>query len=158
MQVYISWVPTEVNPVDGPSRRYKFDSMLGFPGEGPRSFLFEAVHRPGTLERYRGAVGEFTSYLSALGLSADTPERLDEFFAEWCHELYAVHDGRDAAGRLPGRLPSALSRESTGSCPVSKALWSTLLSHYSSAVGSVLCLPSLPSGGNPLVAENTYEA
>ena len=94
MQVYISWVPTEVNPVDGPSRRYKFDSMLGFPGEGPRSFLFEAVHRPGTLERYRGAVGEFTSYLSALGLSADTPERLDEFFAEWCHELYAVHDGR----------------------------------------------------------------
>ena len=32
---YVNWIPTEVNPADDPSRRYEFDSTLGFPGEGP---------------------------------------------------------------------------------------------------------------------------
>jgi len=32
---YVNWIPTEVNPADEPSRRYEFDSTLGYPGEGP---------------------------------------------------------------------------------------------------------------------------
>jgi integrase len=91
--VYINWVPTEVNPADGPSRRYEFDSTLGFPGEGPPSFLFEAASTPATRARYAHAVSVFTAYLGHNGLVSDSPEDLDVAFADWCHALYAEHGG-----------------------------------------------------------------
>jgi len=47
VNLFCNWLASEVNPADAPSRcfhvcsrpRYKFDSTLGFPGEGPHGFL-----------------------------------------------------------------------------------------------------------------------
>jgi len=95
-QVHVNWVPTEVNPADGPSRRYAFDSTLGFPGEGPpRSFLYAFAHEPRTRVRYARAVLEFVQFLSVVGASSvQSVKQLDTLFSEWCHELFAQHGGK----------------------------------------------------------------
>ena len=35
IRLSVRWIPSKLNPADGPSRRYEFDSTLGYPGEGP---------------------------------------------------------------------------------------------------------------------------
>ena len=93
-QVFVNWVPTEVNPADGPSRKYAFDATLGFPGEGPPSFLFAWAHEPSTRARYAQSVLEFVRFLSLIDARVEDVELLDELFAEWCHELYVQHGGK----------------------------------------------------------------
>ena len=54
-----------MNPADGPSRRFEFDSTLGFPGEGPPGldFLRGAVHAESTKQKYDAAVYEFYDWM-----------------------------------------------------------------------------------------------
>jgi hypothetical protein len=91
---YCNWIPTEVNPADGPSRRYKFDSTLGFPGEGPRkTFLLRAATSVSTRRRYTEALILFLTWLEDAGEDPASPRELDECLAEWCHELYILKGG-----------------------------------------------------------------
>lgn len=85
----VNWIPTEVNPADGPSRRYEFDSTLGFPGEGPgRSFLQKAAHKPATRERYVNALRRFVSWGFDHGVVCVSVEDLDRALAEFFNDLY----------------------------------------------------------------------
>ena len=95
VSLYCNWIPTEVNPADAPSRRYKFDSTLGFPGEGPgRRFLQTASKKPATREKYKRAVQLFLDWLHASGESPETLPELDEVLSEYFHDVYYVNGGR----------------------------------------------------------------
>ena len=89
---YCNWIPTEVNPADGPSRRYKFDSTLGFPGEGPR-FLQLAALAPSTQNKYHDAVDKFLVWVDNNLFDADSAEQLDECLSEYFHFLYLSKAG-----------------------------------------------------------------
>ena len=94
VQVYCNWIPTEVNPADGPSRRYKFDSTLGFPGEGPRrDFLVKAAHSGATQKRYDDAVALFVEWMDSHGEDPGTVVEFDGVLAEFFHDLYITRGG-----------------------------------------------------------------
>jgi hypothetical protein len=94
MMLYCNWIPTEVNPADGPSRRYEFDSTLGFPGEGPRhNFLVRAAHLPKTRKDYEKALRRFLTWADSEGCGLDSVELLDEALAAFFHDLYLAMDG-----------------------------------------------------------------
>ena len=94
MMLYCNWIPTEVNPADRPSRRYEFDSTLGFPGEGPRhNFLVKAAHLPKTRRDYEKAVRRFLTWADREGCSLGTVELLDGALADFFHDLYLEMDG-----------------------------------------------------------------
>lgn len=100
MQLYCDWIPTEVNPADGPSRRYEFDSTLGYPGEGPgrtsrlrKDFLLRAAHADSTREKYEQAVAMFIDWLDRRAEQPDTVEELDELLCEFFHDLYVERAG-----------------------------------------------------------------
>lgn len=109
IQMYCNYIPTEINPADGPSRRYKFDSTLGFPGEGPprgrHDFLVEAAYAKATIKKYNNAVDEFVSWMDAQGEDPETTEDMDEVLTEYFHDLYIMRGGRcrsKAAATLAG--------------------------------------------------------
>jgi hypothetical protein len=104
IQLYCNWIPTEVNPADGPSRRYEFDSTLGFPGEGPRQhdihhkkdFLIRASVRPATQRKYDAAIEQFGEWVDREGVIFNSVRELDEAVSEFCHATYVTRSG---AGR-----------------------------------------------------------
>ena len=106
IQLYCNWIPTEVNPADGPSRRFEFDSTLGFPGEGPPGldFLRGAVHAESTKQKYDAAVYEFYDWMVDRDIDPDTVEELDEALCQFFHELYL-----DRGGACRGLAEAALS-------------------------------------------------
>ncbi len=99
VQLYCDWIPTEVNPADGPSRRYEFDSTLGYPGEGPGSrsrkdFLLKAAFADTTRAKYEHAVAMFVTWLDRHREHFHTIEELDELLVDFIHDLYVQHGGR----------------------------------------------------------------
>ena len=109
VQLYCNWIPTEVNPADGPSRRYKFDSTLGFPGEGPprgrHDFLVEAAYAKATIKKYNNAVDDFVTWMDLQGEDPETTEDMDEVLTEYFHDLYVLRGGKcrsKAAATLAG--------------------------------------------------------
>ena len=125
VQLYCNWIPTEVNPADGPSRRFKFDSTLGFPGEGPprgrHDFLVQAAYAKSTIKKYNDAVDAFVSWMDAQGEDPESTEEMDEVLAEYFHELYILRGGKcqsKAAATLAGvgmRCPHMKRRLTTAS-------------------------------------------
>jgi integrase len=95
--LYCNWIPTEVNPADGPSRWFKFDSRLGFPGEGPPrerdNFLTVNAHGPATGQKYVNAVLRFLEWADENGEEPETVAELDEALTQWFHEIYRSRDG-----------------------------------------------------------------
>ena len=95
--LYCNWIPTEVNPADGPSRWFKFDSRLGFPGEGPPrerdNFLTVSAHGPATGQKYVNAVLRFLEWADENGEEPETVAELDEALTRWFHEIYRSRDG-----------------------------------------------------------------
>jgi hypothetical protein len=90
----VNWIPTEVNPADGPSRRYAFDSTLGFPGEGQgKTFLRKAAHKPATRERYVSALRRFVSWGFDHGVVCVSIEDLGRALAEFFNDLYVDLEG-----------------------------------------------------------------
>lgn len=107
MTPHVAWIPTEVNPADEPSRRvdlaapdsarrprFKFDSTLGYPGEGPgrRRFLINAAYEQSTRKRYFEAVLEFVDWMDGSGEDPCTVADLDEVLSEWFHDLYVTRN------------------------------------------------------------------
>ena len=97
--LYCNWIPTEVNPADVPSRRYEFDSTLGFPGEGPTSFLTEAAHARSTTRKYQKAVWDFIAWASRQGEDPRSLEDFDRVVHDYLVDLYLEREG---AGRSYG--------------------------------------------------------
>lgn len=97
VHLYCNWIPTEVNPADVPSRRYEFDSTLGYPGEGPprnRSrHLVHAAFAPATLVKYDRALAMFLDWLGTEGEHPATIEDLDQVLCDWIHHLYLTKGG-----------------------------------------------------------------
>jgi hypothetical protein len=109
IQLYCNWIPTEVNPADGPSRRFKFDSTLGFPGEGPargrHDFLVQAAYAKATVKKYNKAVDDFVAWMDAQGEDPETTEDMDEVLTEYFHDLFVLRGGKcrsTAAATLAG--------------------------------------------------------
>ena len=100
IHVYCNWIPTEVNPADGPSRRYEFDSTLGFPGEGPgartrnQTFLFQAAFAPATRHKYRTAVVAFLDWVVDVGEEFTDFDELDQLMVDYMHDLYIEKGGK----------------------------------------------------------------
>ena len=96
IQVYCNWIPTEVNPADGPSRRYKFDSTLGFPGEGPgrADFLVRAAYSKQTIKRYDAAVHDFVAWMDKHGEDPESTEEMDEVLCDYFHDLFVMKGGK----------------------------------------------------------------
>jgi integrase len=118
-QVFVNWVPTEKNPADAPSRRFEFDSTLGFPGEGP-SFLMAHAMAPSTRVKYLRSVRRFLLFLGSVGWDPASPVELDEALVEFFHSLFVEMGGKcrsvaecALAGihmllpRLKGKMPTA---------------------------------------------------
>ena len=103
LALYCNYIPTEVNPADRPSRRYRFDSTPGFPGEGPRDFLHRAAHRPATRKKYDSAFAAFAAWVSDAGLDPRTPRDFDVALGEYFHDLY-----EEGAGRGRGKAEATL--------------------------------------------------
>ena len=97
VQLYANWIPTEVNPADAPSRRYEFDSTLGYPGEGPRSsrpgFLVRAAFAEATMVKYEKAVSMFLDWMCSEGEHPRTVQEFDEVLCDWVHYLYVTRGG-----------------------------------------------------------------
>ena len=94
MYVYVNWVPTEKNPADAPSRRFEFDSTLGFPGEGPPSFLASHAVAAVTRRKYVGSVRRLLAYLRGRGWDPRSAAELDEAMVEFFHFLYTDNAGK----------------------------------------------------------------
>jgi hypothetical protein len=96
LKLYCNWIPTEVNPADGPSRRYKFDSTLGFPGEGPtrRDFLIRKAHADATRKKYDDAFAKFTSWVIDNNEDASSVEDFDEILCEYFHDVFILGGGK----------------------------------------------------------------
>lgn len=112
IQLYVNYIPTEVNPADGPSRRHTrhhclpFDSTLGFPGEGPSRrghFLFSAAFAPATSLKYCKAVSEFVDYLDDCGLDPQSVNDLDHCLVDYFHDMY-VEKGGSCRGNADATL------------------------------------------------------
>ena len=93
MQLFVNWIPTEKNPADAPSRRFKFDSTLGFPGEGPSFFLYHEKVQPVTRGMYRKALDRFIVWARGEGESPQDWDDLDQLFVEYCEFVYLVKGG-----------------------------------------------------------------
>lgn len=100
VQLYINWIPTEVNPADRPSRRFEFDSTLGYPGEGPSrnskekgDFLTLAAFAPATSRRYRRAVSEFLDWLEEHHEDPRSAKELDDVLVIYFHDMYIAKGG-----------------------------------------------------------------
>ena len=95
IRLYCNWIPTEVNPADVPSRRFEFDSTLGFPGEGPAgpNFLAAAAHQPSTRAKYLAAVQKFVLWCLQHGEDAATVVDLDHLLSSWFCDVYLSSGG-----------------------------------------------------------------
>jgi integrase len=93
INAYFNWIPTEKNPADGPSRRFKFDSTLGFPGEGPARFLFPLAFSDNTRRKYTRCVRDFVAWLDRNRASPASVADLDENLCDYFHDLYLTGAG-----------------------------------------------------------------
>lgn len=123
IRLSMRWIPSALNPADGPSRRYQFDSTLGYPGEGPsrqtghtftarrkrrqlrprgdlRGFAVEA----GTRKTYQAATLRFlewaqeaTGYGEDESLMIQTEADLDGLLTEYIQFLYESGGSKAAA-------------------------------------------------------------
>ena len=97
IHLYVNWIPTEFNPADEPSRHFKFDSTLGFPGEGPGGtsvFLHEAAHTRGTVSRYRAQVRAFLEWMFRNREDPRSVSEMDAVLSEYVHHLYIERGGK----------------------------------------------------------------
>lgn len=96
MTLYTNWIATEVNPADRPSRKYEFDSTLGFPGEGPplEDFLGMAAYATSTSDKYRRAVARFLRWMHREGHAPLSARELDSALTAYLNDLYVSEGGR----------------------------------------------------------------
>ena len=100
MSLTCNWIPTDHNPADAPSRDplvcRKFDSTLGYPGEGPFNLLAHAIQPP-SKKKYKKALRRFLLWLQEQGMLTSafiSGESLDMALVEWFNETYVEFDGR----------------------------------------------------------------
>ena len=121
--LYCLWIPTEVNPADGPSRKYEFDSTLGFPGEGPgpkHVFLLQAAFAPATRQKYTKSVTDFLDWMDKVGQDPTSFPELDDALVAYIHGLFLARGGAGRSSaecvvsglamfmpRVRGNLPSS---------------------------------------------------